>query len=159
MELTDYDKKTFKLIEEKLKIDKWYSIDVNRPDYIELVSSLDKFHECYGLIEWFDDNKTKYKIVLRENVVDKYVKSLNRDTNKTVGSTKTKKTYIHTEITSNVVKKDVNRNPNWSIPCFRSRPDIGEKIMKEYNENRIAKLDQQKEDIQKLNKIKKWKEN
>lgn len=156
MELTEYDKKTFKLIEGKLTVGKWYSIDENRHDFKELVGAIDKFDECYGLVEWADSSKTRYRIVLRPNVVAELANSLSPiDPNRLKN--------LGTSLKLNIPKHiDENRHPQWSIPGVEGRNYWIDsiKMQEEEDKKRYRERDKKQSiEKQKLEKIKAWKNN
>lgn len=232
MELTEYDKKTFRNIEKLCVPDKWYVINREREDFTELYQSLKKFNECYGLLKFEEyQDKIRYMVVLREknsgykfseleskiyhsltevckprkwypidksredykdiinallNINDKFggvelnveethyrrVESLselqglfstdenqNRDTLDNAQSIKKQKTSVCAKKEKEVLKKDLNRHPNWSIPMFNSRPDIGDRIMAEYNSKSESKRIEEEQQKEKLKKIQEWKKN
>lgn len=232
MELTEYDKKTFRNIEKLCVPDKWYVIKKDREDFSQLYQSLKKFNESYGLLKFEEhQDKIRYMVVLREknsgykfseleskiyhsltevckprkwypidksredykdiinallNINDKFggvelnieetyyrrVESLselqtlftddknqNTTTSGSLQSIKNEKTGIPIKKEKEGLKKDVNRHPNWSIPMFRSRPDIGDRIMAEYNAKSEAKRLEDEKQKEKLKKIQEWKKN
>lgn len=163
MQLTEYDVKTFGNLQ-KLKVGKWYEISNSRPDKLELIDSIKKFHECFGLIE-FSSDMSSFKLVLRENKViaklsmsddEKYQ---NTSELEDVESTKTSKTYIHTKIKNkDLIQTEIDsrRKP---IPGVCSRPDIVSRIMEEHNRPEKEKQEKLKKEQERLKKIKEWKEN
>ena len=72
MELTAFDIETFDKIQKLCVPDKWYSFNSDRPDFAQLCNSVVKFSELYGIIEYEEHpDKFKYRIVLKENAVEK----------------------------------------------------------------------------------------
>lgn len=86
MELTAFDIETFDKIQKLCVPNKWYNFKNDRPDFASLCASVIKFSELYGIIEFQEHpDKFKYRIVLRENMVEKklvesgFVKEIKRD--------------------------------------------------------------------------------
>lgn len=156
--LTEYEKDIFSKIESKLKVGKWYPIDPNREDYEKVISVIDKFHECYGLIEFYDKEKTKYKIVLRPNVVSDII-------NQNVGGFSETGDIINSKTYQRLPRqiipefKHVNRSENWSIPGYRSRPDIGDKILAKEAADNVSKKYISEKEKKRIEEVKKWKNN
>ena len=161
MKLTEYDVKIFGNLQ-KLKVDKWYEISNTRHDKLELIDSIKKFHECFGLIE-FSSDMSSFKLVLRENKVlaklsmsddEKYQNTSELDG---VESIKTLKPYIHTKKENKELIQaeiDSKRKP---IPGICSRPDIVSRIMEEHNRPENEKQDKLNKEQERLKRIKEWK--
>ena len=77
--LTDYEKYVFNGVENKMKINAIYSIDVKRKDYEDFISAIKKRIDLYGDCE-FNSDYTKFRKIIPFEEELEYWK--NSDSNK-----------------------------------------------------------------------------
>lgn len=155
MKLTEYDIKTFDNIEKYCKPDIWYVIKHDRPDRKELLESIQKFHECYGIIEFDDsDNPRKYRIVLPENKRDGFDKDVVKQKKKDDFYTKA----YYPEVLTEQLKKDSSR-PKLVVPGTDQfgESDIVKRIMDKERKDREDRFKKSIEEQNRIKKIQEWK--
>lgn len=155
MELTAFDIETFDKIQKLCVPNKWYNFKNDRPDFAQLCNSVVKFSELYGIVEFQEHpDRFKYRIVLKENVVEKKLEKMGFE--KTTWKDNFYTKSYEPETLSKQLERDSQRK-NSEIPGKCLRPDITSRIMEEERRNRELLHRGSNERAERIRKFNEWK--